>query len=274
VTSLDRSLSLLAPVRDDELVDAVRSPQAAALLAAIIATPVLRAAPRARLRLLVAGTAIAVAVALAAAALGVVGQVRSWLAGAHGPDAPVPTRPDVVIASGVAGIPWTIVATPSDRGLCLFLVTRLHGQQDGGGGCGYVDIRGALPPDVRGDPGQKCLAAPTKVVPCGSLPRHRLDVSLGGRDSSAFAGSIVFSLAAADVASVKLFLTDGRTLRPRLVEAPALGAPLKFYWATWNGDATVELGIARGAAGRVLERRVPAWNGNPTGDPDGPTAPG
>ncbi len=33
------------------------------------------------------------------------------------------------------------------------------------------------------------------------------------------------------------------------------------------------MGIARDSAGGVLERRVPIWNGNPTGDPEGPRPP-
>jgi hypothetical protein len=34
-----------------------------------------------------------------------------------------------------------------------------------------------------------------------------------------------------------------------------------------------KMALARDAAGRVLERRVPAWNGNPTGDPEGAPPP-
>ena len=38
-------------------------------------------------------------------------------------------------------------------------------------------------------------------------------------------------------------------------------------------DNVVEMAVARDSEGRVLGRRVPAWNGNPTGDPDGQQPP-
>src|ERR671922_280772 len=95
---------------------------------------------------------------------------------------------------------------------------------------------------------------------------------------------------AEDVASVELVLNDGRTVRAHVVERPG-GLPLDVYWAAWpcplrpapgtyqpcseedDVSSDVKIAIARDASGGVLERRVPAWNGNPTGDPDGPPPP-
>src|SRR5438132_12520473 len=127
-------------------------------------------------------TAFAVVVVVTTAALGVVGHVKSWISGWHDPDVPVPTRPDVVLASGVDGVPWKLIATPTDQGLCLFLVRRAH-ETLGSGGCGYLDIRGDFPPDLRGDPSEKCIATPTTLAPCGSLPKHWLDISGTGSSS-------------------------------------------------------------------------------------------
>ena len=233
--------------------------------------------------------ALALAVVLSTAALGVVGDVRSWIAGFQDPDSPVATRADVVIAAGVTGVAWKLVATPSDQGLCLFMVTHVDGETQGSGSCGYVDIRGDLPPDVRGDPSSTCLTAPTRVAPCGSLPHHWIDAG-GGGSSAGFTQRIVFGLVAKQVASVELVLSDGDTLRAHVIEPPkGFDAPLKVYWAEWpcplqaidenlqecaeDGGPEVKMAIARDSAGRILERRVPAWNGNPTGDPPGPHPP-
>ena len=95
---------------------------------------------------------------------------------------------------------------------------------------------------------------------------------------------IVFGSAAAGVAGVDLVLTNGKTVHANVVERPvALGASLNFYWIAVPLDDAyrrsfelvepVEMVVARDADGRVLERRVAAWNGNPTGDPDGPPPP-
>ncbi len=244
-----------------------------------------------RRRLTALAAALALAGILSIPALGVVGTVKSWLAGGHGPDFPVPTAPDVVIASGKTGVAWRLIATPSNQGLCLFLVSHVNGQVAGGGGCGYVDIRGDLPPDVRGDPAQKCIATPTALAPCGSLPRHWVDVGRGGSSAAGFTESLVFGLLAQQVASIELVLTSGETVRGHVVRRPeALGAPLNVYWAAWpcgsvqpaggglqecreGAGPEVRMAIARDSAGRVLERRAPSWNGNPSGDPTGPPPP-
>jgi hypothetical protein len=252
----------LAAVRDSELLAEAESSRAERLLEAILAEPFGSGrAERRAARLLVAAVALGLAVILAAAALGGVGRIRSWLSGGHGADFPVPAGADVVVASGVAGEPWTIVATPSDQGLCLFLVTR---PQAGSGGCGYLDVRGVLRRDLRGDPSTRCLATPTSAVPCGSLPRHWIDADRGSK-------GIVFAPAAEGVQRVELVLADGQILRAKLVERPG-GLPLSVYWAELPPGQVVTAAIARDSTGRVLERRLPPWNGNPTGDPGGPKA--
>jgi hypothetical protein len=281
----------LASVRDDELVGEVRSSHATLLLETIMETRVDSSPPRMthartgrrRVQLIALAAAFALAVVLSTAAFGVVEDVASFFAGWHDPEAPLPTAPDVVIASGLAGVPWTIVATRSDQGLCLGLVYQAGDEEAVQGGCGYSDIRGDLPPDVRGDPATKCLATPTKLVPCGSLPLHWIGPFGAGGGSSMLNRAFAFGPLAAEVASVELVLTNGETVHAHVVERPqGLRAPLNFYWAAWScgssrcGDATgpeVRVAVARDVAGRVLERRVPIWNGNPTGDPDGPPPP-
>jgi hypothetical protein len=242
-----------------------------------------------RLRPLAIAVVLALAAALSLPAFGVVGSVKSWLAGGHDPDSPRPTAPDVVIASGTAGVPWKIVATPSDQGLCLFLVSHPNGDEMGGGSCGYWDIRGDLPRAVRGDPAQSCIATPTKLAPCGSLPRHWVDLG-GGGSTVGFTKTFAFGPLARDVASVDLVLSNGETVHANVVVRPKRLRALNFYWATWpcrplqpasgglqecaeNAGPELRIAIARDSAGRVLERRVPAWNGNPTGDPNGSRPP-
>jgi hypothetical protein len=269
----------LSPVRDDELLGEVCSARANGLLTTILDRRVLeRTTERRRARLLVAATALILAVVLSAAALGAGGHIRSWLTGGHGPDFPVPVGADVVIASGHAGVSWRIVATPSNQGLCLFLVTRTNGEKSGSGGCGYSDIRGDLPPELRGDPSARCLATPTTLVPCGALPRHWIDTAGGSGGDPHLSRAVVFAPAATGVAAVDIVLADSRRLRAHLVERPrGIHGPLSFYWATLpsNGGESVPVTmvIARDANGRVLERRVPPWNGNPAGDPNGPAPP-
>jgi hypothetical protein len=161
----------------------------------------------------------------------------------------------------------------------------------GSAACDYLDLRGDLPTDVRGNSSRPCLASPTEVVPCGSLPRHWIDFPQSTDPDPHYTGpgkgltrAIVFGVTAAEVASVDLVLTNGKTVRARLVERPeGLGAPLNFYWAALPLDdryrrsdeivEPLEMVIARDSEGRVLERRVAAWNGNPTGDPDGAPPP-
>jgi hypothetical protein len=281
---LDALVANLASVRDDELVREVRSSRATTLLETIMETQPDSSPPRRhRMQLIALAAAFALAVVLSTAALGVVRDVASFFAGWRDPEAPVPTAPDVVIATGHAGVPWKIVATRSDQGLCLALVYPVGDEEGGSGGCFYSDIRGDLPPDVRGDPSTKCVATPTRLVPCGSLALHWIGPFGAGGGSSLLDRTFAFGPLAAEVASVELILTNGETVRAYVVERPeGLGAPLNFYWATWPcgssqcGDAAgpeVKIAVARDRAGRVLERRVPVWNGNPTGDPEGPPPP-
>jgi hypothetical protein len=314
---LDSLVGRLAAVRDDELADEVYSAQASALLAEIVETPVTasarephgladdasfrRVGPRQHRRRLAGVLAFAAAVVLAAAlsipAFGVGEEIISLFVGWRDPDAPVPTASDVQIASGEAGLSWKIVATSSDEGLCIGLFDRVGGDRFGSAGCGYLDIRGDLPRDIRGDPASNCLATSTSVVPCGSLPRHWIDLG-GGGTSVGLERMFAYGPLADDVARVDLILTDGQTLRAHVVDEPD-GLPLNFYWASWTcrlqavdegpyagerlrecaegrefpAAPAVKMAIARDAAGRVLERRVPAWNGNPTGDPNGEPPP-
>jgi hypothetical protein len=217
---------------------------------------------RRRFRLITVAVALALSVLVSSVALGVVQDIASYFAGWRDePDypAPVPTAPDVVIASGVAGAPWTIVATTSDQGLCLGLFV-----EDGGGAaaCG--------PSDVRGDPG--AIDA-----------RHWIGAfGVGGGDAR-LNQTFAFGRLAEDVASVELLLTDGQSIQAQVVTRPeGLDAPLNFYWAAWPCGSSrcldavgplVKMAVARDSAGRVLERRIPSWNGNPTGDPKGPPLP-
>jgi hypothetical protein len=249
---------------------------------------------RPRGRLLALAAAVLVAALLSISAFGVGERIVSLFAGGHDPDAPVPTASDVLIASGEAGVPWKILATGSDQGLCLDLFHRVGDDRFGGSCYGYTDVRGDLPPDLRGNPATRCIAAPEgPLVPCGSLPRHWIGPIGSGSITVGLERYIEFGPLAAEVASVELILTDGRRMRANVVERPG-GLPLNFYWATWKcplelvtegpyadegvhmctgGGPEVRMAIARDAEGRVLERRAPAWNGNPTGDPNGPAPP-
>ena len=282
--TIDALVAGLPSVRDEELLGEVRSSHAARLLATIVQTPVdawdLNAAHPAvasessrrarsgkighrRVRLIAVASVFALAVVLSTAALGVVRGVDSFFAGWHDPEAPVPTAPDVVIASGEAGAQWRIVATTSDRGLCLALV--IPSEDSGLGGCG--------PTDVRGDPW------------AGDSARHWIGAFGVGGGAAVLNRNFAYGPLAEEVAGVELVLTDGETVRAHVVKRPeGLDAPLNFYWRTLScgssnrrcGDAAgpeVSMVVARDAAGRVLERRVPTWNGNPAGDPDGPPPP-
>jgi hypothetical protein len=288
-------VAAIASVRDDDLRGQTASPQARRLLASILDTPLEN--PRgsgSRRAIAVAIAAFLVATVLSIPALGVGSRIESLFAGWHDPDAPVPTESDVVIASGEAGVHWKIVATPSDQGLCLGLFYRAGGDSIGSASCGYTDIRGPLPPDLRGDPRSECIATPTALAPCGSLPLHWIDLG-GGGESVGLERRFAFGAIAADVASVDLLLSDGKILRAQVVAEPGW-FPLGFYWASWpcpvrpvtegpyrdldlrecreTGGPEIKVAVARDAEGRVLERRVSAWNGNPTGDPAGASPPG
>jgi len=256
---------------------------------------------RRRVRLVAVGAALVVAaLLLSLPALGVGPSIVSLFAGWHDSEAPAPTASDVRIASGEAGVPWKIVATTSDQGLCLGLFHPAGADSLGSASCGYVDIQGDLPPEIRGDPASKCIGPPTARAPggtfvaCGSLRKHWIGpVGNGTGDSVGLESRFVLGPLARDVANVELVLGDGQRLEAHVVEQPG-GFPLNVYWAAWPcrtlpvmegpyaddglrecaGDgAGVKVAIARDAAGRVLERRMPAWNGNPTGDPDGPAPP-
>jgi len=289
----------LAQVRDEDLVAAVRSPDAAALFSAVVESPVAargeeRVRPRRRGVLALAAAAVVAAV-LSLPAFGVgEGIVSIFGAWRSEPDfpAPVPSASDLVIASGEHGLPWKLVANRSDQGLCVGLVYGSGAREEvGQAGCGYIDLRGDLDPEIRGDPSTKCLVSPTEVVPCGSLPRRWIDFPYATDPNPHFTGAgreltriIVYGIAAADVHAVDLALTNGKTVGAHVVEAPeGLGAALNFYWVALPLDdgyrrsfeliQLLEMVVARDADGRVLERRLPAWNGNPTGDPNGPPPP-
>ena len=217
-------------------------------------------------------------------------------AGIRGSAPPQLTGPPVVVASGELEQPWTIVIARSNQGLCLNVEAgdgQFRREDHRLGDCGYSDIRGDLPPDVRGDRSATCIA-PAELVPCGSLPRYWLEMSPSGTFVPEMQRSILAGAAAAEVVSVELILTNGGTLDAEVVERP-LGpdVPLNVYWAElgpehglrlteWldeNGrpmaceEEVVEMVVARDSEGRVLGRRVPAWNANPTGDPDGQRPP-
>lgn len=275
-TDLDALVAKLATVLDDDLVgEAHRS--GSALLESIVALPTPRTAldgmktRRRRVRLLAVAAALALGAVLSLPAFGVGDDIVSLFAGMHDPGAPVPTASDVLIASGEDGVSWKIVATTSDQGLCLGLYYRVGDDRFGPGGCGYTDIRGDLPPGIRGDPSSKCIATPTTLVPCGSLPLHWIGPVGDEAPTVGPEGRFAYGPSATDVASVDLVLEDGQTVHASVVDQPD-GLPLNFYWATWSGSA-LRTAVARDAGGRVLERRVPPWNGNPTGDPDGPSSP-
>jgi hypothetical protein len=291
---IDTLVAGLASVNDEELAGEVGSPRSAELLRRILESPAFSPRRRRPRGLMVALAALVLAAALAIPAFGVGPEIISFLTGARDPGAPVPTASDVVVASGEAGVPWQLIATRSDQGLCLGLVYRVNGDTHGPG-CGYVDIRGDLPPDVRGDPSSTCIGPPTTsapggtLVPCGSLPKHWIG-GVGNSSGNGLDHVFAIGAVAEGVATVELVLNDGRELRANVVERPG-GLPLNVYWAAWpcplrpaagayqpcsaedGFGSYVRIAIARDAGGQVLERRAPAWNGNPTGDPDGPPPP-
>jgi hypothetical protein len=287
---IDALVSRLAVVKDEDLLGEARSARSASLLLTILESPGetrdRASGGRRRARLMALAAALALAAVLSLPAFGVGHDIVSLFAGWRDPEAPVPSASDVLIASGDAGVPWKLVATRSDQGLCLGLFHRVGNDRFGSARCGYVDIRGDLPSDVRGDPASKCIATPTTLVPCGSLPQRWIDLG-GGGNTVGLDHTFAFGPLAKDVATVDLLLTNGQTLSAHVVEQPE-GLPLNFYWAAWpcsvqpagglqecaeDGGPMVKIATARDAAGRVLERRVPGWNGNPTGDPDGPPPP-
>lgn len=272
---LDVLVAKLASVRDGDLVGEARR-SGAGLLESIVALPVSQTDHErntergGRARVLVAVAAVTLGAVLSLPAFGVGHRIVSLFGGGHDPGAPLPTTSDVLIASGDAGVPWKILAARSDQGLCLALFYRV-GEDRFGGGCGYTDILGDLPPDIRGNAASTCIATPKTLAPCGSLPLHWIGAVGDEAPSLGLEGRFAFGPLAADVASVDLVLVHGQTLQANVVEQPG-DLPLNVYWATWSGPR-LQMAIARDAEGRVLERRVPAWNGNPTGDPDGRASP-
>jgi hypothetical protein len=292
---IDALVAELASVSDAELAGEVRSPQAVALLAGILDSPApTRARRPGRRPLMVAFAALVLAAALAIPAFGVGPEIVSFLTGARDPDAPVATGSDIVVASGVAGAPWKLIATRSDKGLCLGLLYRVDGDTHGPS-CGYLDIRGDLPADVRGDAASKCLGPPSSLAPggtlvsCGSLPQHWIGAA-GNTSGNGLDHIFSIGVVAEEVARVDLVLNEGRVLRAHIVGRPG-GLPLNVFWAAWacplqpapgtyepcaaetDFGSDVKVAVARDRNGRILEKRVPAWNGNPTGDPDGPRPP-
>jgi hypothetical protein len=272
---LDALVAELAPVRDPEVAGAMRSTEALALLESLLDSPV-RTPSRARRRVVAFAAAATVAAVLSIPALGLGPEIVSLFAGWHDPDAPTPSASDVLIASGEAGARWRLVATKSDYGLCLGLFHRAGEDLFGSAGCGYRDIRGDLPSELRGDPASSCIAIATgPLVPCGSLPKHWIGPVgvVGGQ--AGLDRVFAFGPLAIEVARVDLLLTGGRTVAANVVERPD-GLPLNVYWASWpvgREGSDLRMAVAFDSSGRVLEQRVPAWNGNPTGDPDGPPPP-
>jgi hypothetical protein len=195
--------------------------------------------PKTPIRRVRVRVALVAAAVLALLALPAVGAVGSWLTGAKDPDAPTPLGPDVVLASGVAGATWEIVATPSDQGPCVLVRVDAAGL----GGCG--------PSDVRGDPTAQ-----------GST--HWVQGGNGSGGVGALTRSIVHGWAAAEVTSVELVLMDGGSATTELVMTPGeLGGAPKFFWAALPCGSSqcvdtrvlVRSLVARDASGNILETR-------------------
>jgi hypothetical protein len=186
----------------------------------------------------------------AAAALGGARVVASWLSSWREPDRPVASAPDVVIATGESGLAWRLVATPTDQGLCTFLLfdDPVDGQA-GMGGCG--------PSDVLGDPWARD-------------PGHWVSGGNGSGGAAALNRRIVWGVTAAAVKSVDLVLFDGSSLPANVVEQPeGIDAPLNVFWAVLPPEVggvdltTIEHDVipvhaivGRDGSGTVLEERV------------------
>ena len=266
-----------ARVRDEELAPLGGTPAARALLAQIVDSPHEaahrahgreRPAPDIRrvrgpsTRGLRRVTQVAIATllvlgVLSVPALGVIQHIASWMSDWAGPDAPKPLSPDDVIASGVAGVPWRILATRTDQGICLFTVSPVAG---GTGGCGWGT-------DIRGYPG----AAPHGYG-AGGDQIHWVEGTNGSGGDAAYNRRIVKGVAAQDVTGVELVLAGGRTMHANVVERPkGINVSLNFWWAVLppevdgldltsldtSGDAIpVHAIVAIDATGTVLERRI------------------
>jgi hypothetical protein len=295
IDQLVRSLGADTPAADraeQDAIDAARQ----SLRAAIAAEQGGRRAHGGRRRMIALFAVLAI-VGISLPALGV---ADGWfgggsqIAGIKGSAPPQLTSASVVVASGEPEETWTIVIARSNQGHCLNVDVgdeQFNSENYRLGHCGYSDIRGDLPPDVRGDASAPCIGA-TAIVPCGSLPTYWVDWSWGTFVPDT-RRSVVVGTAAAEVASVELVLANGETLRAEVVERP-LGSkvPLNVYWAELgpgnglelqrnaegelmdcNAGELVEKVVARDSEGNVLGRRVQPWNANPTGDPAGPRLP-
>jgi hypothetical protein len=183
-------------------------------------------------------------------AFGLVSRFASWINSWKDPDSPVATGPDVVIASGVSGVHWRVVATETDEGLCLFTVYQYEGDRIGTGGCGWGT-------NIYGYPS----AAPHGYGADGD-ELHWVEGSNGSGYSAGLSQRIVKGVAAEQVASVDLVLADGSTVHTNLVPRPEeIEAPLNFWWMVLPTRATdvdipIHAFIARDSAGAVLERRI------------------
>jgi hypothetical protein len=299
IDELIRSVGATDPVGDrveDESIDAARR----VLRAAILAELALPGARSRRTRLI----ALFAVLALAGLTLPAYRAATEWfganseIAGIRGDEAPRLSGAPVVLASGEPEEPWTIFVARSNQGLCLNVDVGDEEFRPGRyrlGDCGFSDIRGELPPDVRGNPSAPCIGL-SVLVRCGSLPRYAVAFAGNGRFfGPRFRHGIFAGAAAADVASVELLLANGDAVQAQVVKRP-LGpdVPLNVYWTElgpeqglaaclWHdregrvvgadsGEFVKEV-VSRDADGSVLGRRLPAWNGNPTGDPHGARPP-
>jgi hypothetical protein len=270
--TIDQLVRSSAVTTDVELTPLVDSSAARTLFEGIVSTPYpsavrdrlvayapsTRRVPARRRRLVIALVAAVAVVILAVPAAGVVRSVASWLTGGHGPDFPVPTGDDIVLASGISGVPWRIVASSTDQGLCVFVV---HGSKEGtagSGGCGW-----SSQPFGPGN-GE------------GGLHKVTFD-NWSGWDSAFDPDVIGWGFATKDVASVDLVLTYGGTTHADVIDTPTgLDGPPRFFWAAvpcppsvtcGDGPGLVREIIARDAAGNVLEGR------DVTGSPKDESAP-
>jgi hypothetical protein len=238
--------------------------------------------------------------ALAGISVPAFGVASGWFGGGgeiegiSGSASPQLTSPSVVVASGEPEETWTIWIARSNQGLCLNVEVGDEQFNPGNyrlGDCAYSDIRGDLPSDVRGDSSAPCIGS-TTLVPCGSRPKYWVTMRASGVFVPGARRSILVGAAAADVASVELILATGERLRAEVVQRPlGPGVPLNVYWAELGPEQGLEVRlnaegelmacpgnlveevVARDSEDNVLGRRVPAWNANPTGDPDGPRPP-
>jgi hypothetical protein len=294
IDELTRSIRADTPAADRVEHDALKAVRRS-LRAAIAAEQSGRGARNPRRRLI----ALFAVLAIAAITVPAFGVANGWFAGGaeiegvRGSAAPQLTSPPVIVASGEPEQHWKIVIARSNQGLCLNVDVgdeQFKSKSHRLGDCGYSDIRGRLPPDVRGDAFAPCIGS-TALIPCGSRSKYWVAIR-GSVFVPEARQSILVGAAAAKVASVELILANGRRVSAEVVARP-LGpdVPLNVYWAELGREQGLKLSrtvegqvmlcagnlveevVARDSEGNVLGRRVPAWNANPTGDPDGPRPP-